>query len=339
MIGKRSQIDIAAAPDDVLAGRSPAAATRGGNFATSSSSREKRSLPSNPSGTLGSNQLVMRSPDCIELLDTQRHRHAPHRAKEIDRDGIRRRASVVAAARARTSRACPPPGIFITRSAISHSSRSTETGCEIRFNSPLRSNSAKNCPTVSTVMPRLQSRDAPPRGWPRSQSSNASRSRSRSPHASSCARAPLRSESCPRKPGDTGTRCGCRLTSRPMSGKHVVEVEAIERAHDRHTGHRELQDHERRTVAEDAKRLAQCRHRGRRGCGCRTRRSPRRPSRSRSGGRRRRRRLARRGAMRPSAAPARSIGSAKSVPSTIPRKRGLRANSSATSIVPAHRST
>src|SRR5688572_6061101 len=42
-------------------------------------------------------------------------------------------------------------------------------------------------------------------------------------------------------------------------GQHVVKIESVEGTHDRRTWHRELQDHERRSSAEDAKRLGDAR--------------------------------------------------------------------------------
>ena len=120
------EIDLVAAPDDLLARRRRRDFMRGGNFPTSSSRGSIDSLPSSPSGTLISSSSVMRVADLVEL--TRRRATCAMRRIEPNRliaDGKRRPRAVHAGSTCSNSSALPPPGCFITRSAISHSSRLT----------------------------------------------------------------------------------------------------------------------------------------------------------------------------------------------------------------------
>ena len=95
---------------------------RGGNFATSIRRGSIDSLPMIPSGTLRSISCVMRSPwssrcstpSDIAIRDIEPNRLIP--TGKRDREPSRRMTCS-------NRRAGPPPGIFITRSLISHSSR------------------------------------------------------------------------------------------------------------------------------------------------------------------------------------------------------------------------
>ena len=131
--------------------------SRGGNRPTSSSFGSSASLATNPSGIFSWSRLVMRTPISSRSVTPRLiaiRRIEPNRLIATgNSDGappIRTGCS--------KSSARPPSDCFITRSAISHSSRSSETGRVMRASSPAPSSALMNARNVSNVTGRLFSR-------------------------------------------------------------------------------------------------------------------------------------------------------------------------------------
>ena len=57
---------------------------RGGNFPTSSRRGSIDSLAMSPFGNFHLDELGDARADLVERLDAERHRHAPHRAEQVD---------------------------------------------------------------------------------------------------------------------------------------------------------------------------------------------------------------------------------------------------------------
>ena len=116
---------------------------RGGNLATSISRGSIESLPSSPSGTLRSSSSVMRRP-CSSRSSTP----TAIAIRRIDPNTLiaTGNAERVPSSRVTCSKssALPPPGCFITRSLISHSSSLAATGCVTRTSSPASSRRSRN---------------------------------------------------------------------------------------------------------------------------------------------------------------------------------------------------
>src|ERR1051326_6118137 len=148
--------------------------------------------------------------------------------------------------------ALPPPGCFITRSAISQSSRSSETGSAIRTSSPASSSASTNCFSESNATLSLDSgvngRDAEGQGSPMDVH-EASRLH------------PLHQLGRARK---VGHRFGKVAIGSGMSAyratdrrQHAVKIEMVEPSHDRIGGRRELENHEPRSRREHAMDFAE----------------------------------------------------------------------------------
>ena len=100
---------------------------RGGNLPTSSSRGSIDSLPINPSGTFSSSSSVIRAP-----TSSSDSTPSDMLMRRIDPNRLIATGNADGAPSIRTacsnSSALPPPGCFMTRSAISHSSRFTRHG-------------------------------------------------------------------------------------------------------------------------------------------------------------------------------------------------------------------
>ena len=123
---------------------------RGGNFETSSRRGRSPSLAIRPSGTLRSSSLVMRCPISS--------RSSTPRAIDMRRIEPKRLMATGQGERVPSwrmtcskSSALPPPGCFMTRSAISQSSSLAATGCVMRASSPSVSRAAMNAERESNV--------------------------------------------------------------------------------------------------------------------------------------------------------------------------------------------
>ena len=157
---------------------------RGGNFPTSSRRGSIESLAMSPSGTFISSSSVMRAPIVVERLDAERHRHAPHGAEQIDRDGKCRARAVHRAPDARTAAPCRRPAAS-SRGRRSRTARgSSETGCEMRTSSPACSSCAMKSARVSMLTwseKDVGSALGAACGWPRRRRSAFATARRRSP--------------------------------------------------------------------------------------------------------------------------------------------------------------
>ena len=125
--------------------------TCGGNFPISASLGRSASLPRRPSGTLSSSISAIRSP-IASRFSTPSARHIrriePYRLIATGCE-LRLPSSSTTCS---NSRAGPPPGLFMQRSAISAISSRARTGCETRTSSPMASMAAMNCRRLSRDM-------------------------------------------------------------------------------------------------------------------------------------------------------------------------------------------
>ena len=93
MSGSLSRFDLVAPPDDFLRRRVAAAHPRR-KLPDLEQPRQHRQLGDESLGHFHLEQLGDARADLVERLDAERHRHAPHRAEEVDRDGKRRPRAV-----------------------------------------------------------------------------------------------------------------------------------------------------------------------------------------------------------------------------------------------------
>src|SRR6267143_2341059 len=215
----------------------------GGNFATSARRGSIASLPSRPSGTLRASSSVIRAPTSS--------RHSTPSASDMRRSepnrltatGYRdftpsRNAGCV------NSRAGPPPGDFMQRSAISVISLSTETGCSTRTRSPASSIARTNSRRLSSAMV---------------DGADAARQALEPDARKACGAEALRQRLRLRKREHRLWQVGIGLSMfrhQPADGgQNSPEVEEVDRAQRREPGRAELENDETRAGFENPGRL------------------------------------------------------------------------------------
>src|SRR6267143_1516131 len=217
----------------------------GGNFATSARRGSIASLPSRPSGTLRASSSEMRAPTASRHSTpsaSDMRRSEPNRLTATGYRDFTPSRNVGCV----SSRAGPPPGDFMQRSAISVISLSTETGCSTRTRSPASSIALMKARRLSSAIVD----GADPAGQPLEPDARESGVRE-------AARQRFRLGKREHRLWQVGIGISMFRDQPADGGENSPEVEQIQRAQRREAWRRELEDDETGTRLEDAIGFAQ----------------------------------------------------------------------------------
>src|SRR5882762_8913042 len=217
----------------------------GGNLAISASRGSIASLPSRPSGTLSAISSAIRAPTWSRHSTPSASDMRRSEPKRLTATGYRdfppaRRVGCV------NSRAGPPPGDFMQRSATSVISLSTETGRVTRVRSPALSIAATNSRRLSSAI--MDRADAAGQAL----EADARESRSREP-----LRQCLRLRKCEHRLWQVGIGLPMFRHQPADGGQNSPEVEEVDRAQRREPWRGELENNETRAGFQNPGRFAE----------------------------------------------------------------------------------
>src|SRR6267378_1488665 len=216
-----------------------------GNCATSARRGSIASLPSRPSGTLRASNSEMRAPTSSRRSTpsaSDMRRSEPNRLTATGYRDFTPSRNVGCV----NSRAGPPPGDFMQRSAISVISLSTETGCSTRTRSPASSIARTNSRRLSSAM--VDGADA---------AGQALEPDARKAGGAEALRQRLRLRKREHRLWQVGIGLSMFRHQPADGGENSPEVEQVDRAQRRKAGRGELENDEARPRLQDPGRLAQ----------------------------------------------------------------------------------